>query len=419
MQPGLSVIVPVYNVRPYLVRCLDSILAQTYRALDIVLVDDGSTDGSGELCDRYAAQDVRIRVVHQQNGGAVRARKAGLLAANSQAPFVTFVDSDDWLESDAYTQMMEIVVREHVQCVLAGHYENTGSQQRACFSNFSEGRYDRVRMEREFFPQMMGKDPFFTWGIFPSLCNKIFAKELMAPIMLAEDEHIRMGEDAAVVFLALCQAEAMYVYARCFYHYVQKIQSNVKTIPPRVKERQEYDALNEFVVQYLPAKLRGGVDNLYALYDGAARRCFVRWLGTVAVSVPVYTGQKGLADYSLWCRYLWSATLSGVAKNQLCAGHWLERSQCSGAARNRSASSSSRGYRGYASRGCSDSYQYRRCQIGRSTGTATALSQQTHSCVEYRFDFFPSYAQSFSTFVNHAVLRYAVIDRCTKGSVTV
>lgn len=102
MQPLLSVIVPVYNVQPYLRRCLDSLLAQIYQALDIVLVDDGSTDGSGVICDIYAQRDARIRVVHQSNGGLVRAHKTGLLNAVKEAPFVTFVDSDDWLEPDAY-----------------------------------------------------------------------------------------------------------------------------------------------------------------------------------------------------------------------------------------------------------------------------------------------------------------------------
>lgn len=258
MRVRLSVIVPVHNVRPYLARCLDSILSQTYQAMDIVLVDDGSTDGSGDICDSYAQRDKRIQVMHQANRGVVNARNTGLRQARAEAPFVTFVDSDDWLEPDTYASMMEVIEREQVVCVLAGHYEDTGSTQRTCLEGMAAGRYDRERMQREFLPQMMGKEPFFTWGIFPSLCNKIFAKRIIVPIMLAEDEHIRMAEDAAAVFLALSCGEPVYVMGKCFYHYVQKRSSSVKMIPPRARERSEYAALQTFMVQHLRTELRGG-----------------------------------------------------------------------------------------------------------------------------------------------------------------
>ena len=258
MQANLSVIIPVHNVEPYLARCLDSILSQTYQAMDIVLVDDGSDDGSGDICDSYAQRDKRIQVMHQANRGVVNARNTGLRQARAEAPFVTFVDSDDWLEPDTYASMMEVIEREQVVCVLAGHYEDTGSTQRTCLEGMAAGRYDRERMQREFLPQMMGKEPFFTWGIFPSLCNKIFAKRIIVPIMLAEDEHIRMAEDAAAVFLALSCGEPVYVMGKCFYHYVQKRSSSVKMIPPRARERSEYAALQTFMVQHLRTELRGG-----------------------------------------------------------------------------------------------------------------------------------------------------------------
>ena len=94
MQPALiSVIVPVYNVEPYLRRCVDSIRNQTYRNLEILLVNDGSTDHSGEICDEYAQQDTRIRVLHQKNGGLSAARNSGIEAAKGE--YLSFVDSDD------------------------------------------------------------------------------------------------------------------------------------------------------------------------------------------------------------------------------------------------------------------------------------------------------------------------------------
>lgn len=105
MKDCISVIVPVYNVAAYLPQCLDSILSQDHEALEVILIDDGSTDGSGEICDRYAAADSRIRVIHRKNGGAAAAKNMGLAIATGE--YLSFVDSDDYLEPGAYRFMME------------------------------------------------------------------------------------------------------------------------------------------------------------------------------------------------------------------------------------------------------------------------------------------------------------------------
>ena len=100
MENIVTVIVPVYNVENYLQQCIDSIIGQSYKYLEIILVDDGSTDGSGKICDEYANQDNRIKVIHKQNGGLVSARKAGLKEATGK--YIAFVDSDDWIDTDMY-----------------------------------------------------------------------------------------------------------------------------------------------------------------------------------------------------------------------------------------------------------------------------------------------------------------------------
>lgn len=108
-MPQISVIVPVYKVEDYLHRCVDSILAQTYEDFELILVDDGSPDRSGAICDDYAGKDSRIHVIHQPNGGLSAARNAGLqwILANSDSRWVTFVDSDDWIHS----RMLEVLLR--------------------------------------------------------------------------------------------------------------------------------------------------------------------------------------------------------------------------------------------------------------------------------------------------------------------
>lgn len=128
--PLLSVIVPVYNVERYLNRCVDSILAQSYQNLEIWLVDDGSTDFSGEICDEYEKKDPRVRVIHKANGGLSSARNAGLEKA--QGDYLAFVDSDDWLEPDAYAQMLALAQKYDVKLTVAGRYdadETTGQRQ--------------------------------------------------------------------------------------------------------------------------------------------------------------------------------------------------------------------------------------------------------------------------------------------------
>ena len=107
-KPLLSVIVPVYNVKDYVERCVDSIINQTYRNLEILIVDDGSTDGSGALCDVLAGRDSRIRVFHTANGGLSAARNVGIDAASGA--LIGFVDSDDWIEPDMYEFLYRLMM---------------------------------------------------------------------------------------------------------------------------------------------------------------------------------------------------------------------------------------------------------------------------------------------------------------------
>ena len=117
----ISVIVPIYGVDKYLEECIESIISQTYTKLEVILVDDGSPDRCGEICDRYAEMDNRITVIHQKNGGAAAARNAGLRIATGE--FVAFVDGDDYLEPDAYEYLAAALV-EHEADIAFGKFRN-------------------------------------------------------------------------------------------------------------------------------------------------------------------------------------------------------------------------------------------------------------------------------------------------------
>lgn len=129
-EPKISVIVPVYKVEPYLRKCLDSITGQTYQNLEIILVDDGSPDSCGSICDDYAAQDKRVRVIHKENGGVSSARNAGLAAATGD--WIGWVDSDDWIESDMYNCMLKKAVEYGADIVVCGRSEHCQGRDVVC-----------------------------------------------------------------------------------------------------------------------------------------------------------------------------------------------------------------------------------------------------------------------------------------------
>lgn len=117
-RPLLSVIIPVYNVKNYLTRCLDSVINQSYKNLEIIIVDDGSIDGSGEICDEYAVKDRRIKAIHQRNSGVSDARNAALRECIGE--YISFIDADDWLEPDIYSIAIKSMIIEDADVLLFG-----------------------------------------------------------------------------------------------------------------------------------------------------------------------------------------------------------------------------------------------------------------------------------------------------------
>ena len=120
----ISVIVPIYNTKEYLSRCIDSICGQTYGNLEIILVDDGSTDGSSLVCDDYCRKDNRIQVIHKENGGSTAARNAGIAIAKGE--YIGFVDSDDWIETDMYECLHNGCVNNDADICVGRQYLDRG-----------------------------------------------------------------------------------------------------------------------------------------------------------------------------------------------------------------------------------------------------------------------------------------------------
>lgn len=128
-MPTISVIVPVYKVEPYLNRCVDSILRQTYQDFELILVDDGSPDRCGEICDEYARQDSRVHVIHKENGGLSDARNAGIdwVEANSDSRWLIFADSDDWVHPELLARLLDAATAFDLKISVCGYQETEGA----------------------------------------------------------------------------------------------------------------------------------------------------------------------------------------------------------------------------------------------------------------------------------------------------
>lgn len=156
----ISVIIPVYNVEQYLPQCVESILAQTYQRLEIILVDDGSTDGSGRLCDALAQRDGRVRVIHKPNGGLSDARNAGTEACNGE--FVFYLDSDDYLEQDAIMALVRIRSESQAEIVI-GNYSYTYADHED-IAQPDTGTIQKYTRKEAISLLMQGKLQTFAWG---------------------------------------------------------------------------------------------------------------------------------------------------------------------------------------------------------------------------------------------------------------
>lgn len=237
----ITVVVPIYNVAPYLRQCVDSILHQKYEDIEIILVDDGSTDQSGEICDEYAKADMRVKVLHKKNEGLVRARKDGLSIAHGE--WVAYVDGDDWIEDTMLEKMCLAAVDEQVDVVICGKYMDMEEKSTIVQQAFKAGRYDRTRLEREIYPNMIMNKHFFEWGISPNLWDKLYKRELLFEHQMAVDDILTMGEDAACVYPYLCKAQSMYILNEPLYHYRQLNTSMMKRKRDVAVERRNYSVL--------------------------------------------------------------------------------------------------------------------------------------------------------------------------------
>ena len=213
MQQRISVIVPVFNMEQFLTRCVDSILNQTYKELEIILIDDGSTDSSPSVCDNYALQDQRVRVIHQPNSGVSSARNAGLEIATGD--YISFIDPDDWIESDTYGKLTEYLFAENPDII---RFNAVRKGEIINWLPF-EGVYDGDLFEKEVVLPMIGSEKFGGMFILGVLWLHLFKRELIEQYKIRFDTRLRRCEDRLFTVSAMLFARNMLFVQDAFYHY--------------------------------------------------------------------------------------------------------------------------------------------------------------------------------------------------------
>lgn len=224
LSKKVSLIIPVYNTVDYLRRCLESAVSQTYTNMEIICVDDGSTDGSGQIVDEFAARDSRVVVIHQKNSGESNARNTGLKAAGGD--YIGFMDCDDWIEPNMYECLVGALEEAGADMAIAGFYRE-----------FEEDGKERieVRNEKTVEPKIFDGKQLLkylyerdSYRSFAYIWDKLYKREIVCQAsgeMISFDESIKLGGD--VLYLAQCALNtkrAVYV-EKSFYHYLQRIDS--------------------------------------------------------------------------------------------------------------------------------------------------------------------------------------------------
>ena len=224
MEKLVSVVVPVYNVRDYLEECLESILNQTYGNLEILLIDDGSTDGSSELCDAYAQKDRRIRVIHQENVGAAAARKRGIWEAAGE--FLCFVDGDDTADAGMVRYFLEHIGTADI--LTSGcRCEKAGGAYLQRFDAFEEGVYKTEEEIEYIIRNMIMFQNSMEDGVLPYLINKLYRTGLLKKAAEKINERIRYAEDRELLFRYLLNCREIIITKKSFYNYRYRSTSAV------------------------------------------------------------------------------------------------------------------------------------------------------------------------------------------------
>ena len=222
MNPLISVIIPVYNTKEFLPACLDSVLQQTYRNLEIILIDDGSTDGSGKICDSYVEKDPRVQVIHQQNQGLSAARNAGLKIFSGA--YVTFIDGDDSVTFDYVEHLFQCALKFRASLSVCSFSEVHPEK----VLNFGKAYQEKCFSTAECLRYMLNE-----WGFTTTAWGKLYARELWDQVRFPDG---LLHEDIGTIYRCVLQCDKIAYSPEPNYNYYQRQDSitNQKFVPDKL-----------------------------------------------------------------------------------------------------------------------------------------------------------------------------------------
>lgn len=225
-NPFFSVIVPIFKVERYLPKCVGSILSQTYKDFELILVDDGSPDNCPLICDEYAKQDSRIKVVHKKNGGLVSARKAGAEIATGE--YVVCVDGDDWIDEKCLEYFSNVIEKCDPDVIASSFiyaFENENKNYKRVLP-YEKGYYSKEDIKNKIYPLLIQNKnaQYFP----PTMWAKAYRSNLYKEQQLAVFDRIKIGEDCACTIPCIYRASSLYILDQSTYYYRQNIASMTK-----------------------------------------------------------------------------------------------------------------------------------------------------------------------------------------------
>lgn len=218
----ISVIVPVYNKCDYLEQCIDSILLQTYQNIELLLIDDGSDDGSGEICDRYADDDERVRVFHRQNGGPTAAVLTGMREA--QGMYYMFIDSDDYVSKEMLQKMAAHVTGQKGEIICCNHVLEKQRETVSVIQPLKPGIYEGAKLQKEVKEQLLGNES----RIIPlSRCMKLCERSVFEGNEEYYDTKLHMGDDVNLIYPALLNSKRIVIMEQAYFYHYRYVEDSI------------------------------------------------------------------------------------------------------------------------------------------------------------------------------------------------
>ena len=266
MKPLISIIVPIYNVKDYLCQCVESLIRQTYDNLEILLIDDGSTDGCSEICDKYEKTDNRIKVIHKPNGGLSSARNAGLDIATGS--YIYFIDSDDWIENNMLDFLSDKMAKNDADIVACGFYNSFATSDILATPEFSDYIIENTPdIFYRMLPDSKNSIRFMVW-------NKLYKRDVIGDIRFLEGQ---IYEDLHFERCVMQRVNRLLAISEPFYHYRQCRPGNTSSLF-KIQKLVKFEELDQYIcyleeigiAEYVNGYIKYALDSAIEIYSNAS-----------------------------------------------------------------------------------------------------------------------------------------------------